>query len=63
MIKMSTEKWKYLDEGKELLDDIKNIVHHFYQAFIEANNTNILEVESPILICRKQKRVQSEILQ
>ena len=48
MNKMSSQKFKYLENEESFYDEIKSIFHHFQGAFNEANKT-ILEGESPTL--------------
>ena len=47
MSKMSSQKFKYLENEESFYDEIKSIFHHFQRAFNEANKT-ILEGESPV---------------
>ena len=49
MIKTSRQKFKYLKNEKTSQYEIKIIFHPFLRAFIEANKTHILEVQSPTL--------------
>ena len=45
MTKTSRQKFKYLKNKKNVIDETKIIFHHSYRAFIKANIT----IESPTL--------------
>ena len=49
MTKKSQQKFKYLENEKKIWDEIKNNFPHFSTAFIDANEKNFLEGESPTL--------------
>ena len=50
MIKMSRQKFKYLENEKSFEDEMKSIFHHFKRTFIEANNKKkFSEGKSPAL--------------
>ena len=51
MAKRSTQKFTYLENKKSFENKMKNIFHHFYRAFIEANKTFFLKRVSPTLKC------------
>ena len=43
---MSIQKLKYLENKESFYDEMKNIFHHFYSAFIEANKVMFFDGES-----------------
>ena len=46
MAKMPIQKIKYLENKESFYDEMKNIFHHFYSAFIEANKVMFFDGES-----------------